>query len=111
MTDQRNTHPLNVSYLVVGLVLLGIAATWALRASGTVAAGQTHWLIPATLVGAGLVGLLAIALRARSRGGRPALDDASALEDRTDRLGFLGDDRSDGTDGDIEKTRIIEGDQ
>ena len=35
------THPLNVSYLVVGLVFLGISGSWALRARGAVDGGDT----------------------------------------------------------------------
>ena len=30
------THPLNVSYLVVGLIFLGLAGSWALRESGVI---------------------------------------------------------------------------
>ena len=32
-------HPLSISYLVAGLVFLGIAASWALRETGVVEAG------------------------------------------------------------------------
>lgn len=57
------THPLNVSYLVVGLVFLGIAGTWALRSAGVVDADQLRWLLPLTLVLAGTVGLVAFAAK------------------------------------------------
>jgi hypothetical protein len=52
------THPLNVSHLVVGLVFLGIAGTWALRATGLVGADAVHWLLPLILVAAGALGLV-----------------------------------------------------
>jgi hypothetical protein len=57
----RPTHPLNVSYLVVGLVFLGISGSWALRAAGLVDAGDVRWLLPLVLVASGMVGLLAFA--------------------------------------------------
>lgn len=57
------THPLNVSYLVVGLVFLGIAGSWALRASNVIDASAIRWLLPLTLVVAGIVGLVAFAAK------------------------------------------------
>jgi hypothetical protein len=61
------THPLNVAYLVVGLVFLGIAGSWALQAAGVVDAGDVGWMLPAVLVAAGLIGLVAMAARGISR--------------------------------------------
>ena len=64
------THPLNVSYLVVGLVFLGVSVSWALRESGVLDLGEAEWLLPVTLVAAGVIGLLAFAakgFRSRSR--------------------------------------------
>jgi hypothetical protein len=57
------THPLNVSYLVVGLVFLGIALSWALRASDVIDASAIRWLLPLTLVVAGGIGLIAFAAK------------------------------------------------
>ncbi len=57
------THPLNVSYLVLGLVFLGVSGSWALRASNLVDASQLRWLLPLTLVVAGVVGLVAFGAR------------------------------------------------
>ena len=57
------THPLNVSYLVMGLVFLGIAGSWALRQSGLVDLGEVQWLLPLTLIVAGVVGLVAFAAK------------------------------------------------
>ncbi len=62
------THPLNVGYLVVGLVFLGLSASWALHEAGIVSADGVQWVLPGTLVVAGAAGLLASALRA-TRGG------------------------------------------
>ena len=62
------THPLNVSYLVVGLVFLGISGAWALRSSGTVDAGDVRWLAPLVLVAAGAIGLVAFAAKGLRRG-------------------------------------------
>lgn len=69
------THPLNVSYLVVGLVFLGLAASWALRESGVVDLDGVRWLLPLTLVIAGLVGLVAFAVKGRLRKGHEPEDD------------------------------------
>ncbi len=71
-TDRGVTHPLNVSYLVVGLVFLGLAGAWALRTAGVVDTRELGWLLPLTLVGAGAVGLVGFAAkglrRSRSQG-------------------------------------------
>jgi hypothetical protein len=73
MNTSKHTHPVNVSYLVVGLVFLGIAGSWALGASGVVDSGDSRWLVPLVLVGAGVAGLVAFA--AKGVGGRRAVDD------------------------------------
>ena len=68
MNDTAKTHPLNVSYLVVGLVFLGISGSWALRASGVIDTDDQHWLLPAVLVAAGAIGVVAFAAKGISRG-------------------------------------------
>ena len=57
------THPLNVSYLVVGLVFLGVAGSWGLHQIGAVDLPGIRWLLPLTLVVAGAIGLAAFAFR------------------------------------------------
>ncbi len=68
------THPLNVSYLVVGLVFLGISGSWALRVSNVVDTASFRWMLPLTLVVAGVIGLVAFAAKGLSR----PRDDESA---------------------------------
>lgn len=53
------THPLSVTHLVIGLVFLGIAGSWALHAADVIDAEAVTWLFPAALVVAGGVGLVA----------------------------------------------------
>lgn len=67
------THPLNIAYLVVGLIFLGLSGSWALRESGVVDLGEAEWLLPVTLVIAGSIGLVAFA--AKSVSGRPSPDE------------------------------------
>jgi hypothetical protein len=70
MSTPRNTprtHPLNASYLVVGLVFLGLAVSWALREAGVIDLGEARWVFPMTLVVAGLVGIVAMAAKGLSR--------------------------------------------
>jgi hypothetical protein len=75
--NDTTARPVNVGYLVVGLVFLGIAGVWALVTSGAVDSHQLGWLLPLILVGAGAIGLVAIAARSmtRNRGGAVPLDD------------------------------------
>lgn len=61
------THPLNVSYLVIGLAFLGIATTWALHETDVIRGADLDWLLPLTLVLAGGIGLAAYAARALQR--------------------------------------------
>jgi hypothetical protein len=62
------THPLNVSYLVVGLVFLGIAGAWGLHQIGVVDVSGVGWLLPLILVVAGVIGLAAFAFRSLTQG-------------------------------------------
>ena len=57
-TARARTHRPSVLHLVIGLVFLGVAALWALSASGAVGSDDT-WLLPGLLVVAGATGLVA----------------------------------------------------
>jgi hypothetical protein len=70
------THPLNVTYLVIGLIFLGIAGFWALRTIGVVDSADARWLGPLLLVGAGGIGLVGFATKNLGRGDREELDPA-----------------------------------
>lgn len=52
-------HPLSTAYLVAGLVFLGIAAAWALRAAEVIDDEGSKWIAPVVLVVAGVAGLVA----------------------------------------------------
>jgi hypothetical protein len=66
--ERTAAHRPSVLHLVVGLVFLGLAALWALSASGAVSTEDT-WLLPGLLVVAGATGLVA-ALAGSRRGTR-----------------------------------------
>ena len=59
-------HPLNVTYLVLGLSFLGIAGCWGLTEAGVVDA-RAGWVLPLVLVVAGGVGLIASLARGLNR--------------------------------------------
>jgi hypothetical protein len=89
MSTSHNTHPLNVSYLVVGLVFLGLSASWVLRETGVVDLAEVRWLFPLTLVVAGAVGIVAMAAKGLSRGDRNDSDDNGYQETTYDDEGDL----------------------
>jgi hypothetical protein len=62
------THPLNVSYLVVGLAFLGIAGSWALHQAGVIGSAEVELLLPLSLVVAGAIGLIAFMARSFGSG-------------------------------------------
>jgi hypothetical protein len=61
------THALNISYLVIGLIFLGLSGSWLLKETGVVDLGEVRWLFPMTLVLAGAIGLVAVAAKGLSR--------------------------------------------
>jgi hypothetical protein len=56
-----------IGHLVVGLVFLGIAGSWALRSGGAIGDTAIGVLVPVVLVLAGVVGLLATVVGSRRR--------------------------------------------
>ncbi|HET7388662.1 MAG TPA: hypothetical protein VFJ19_18575 [Nocardioidaceae bacterium] len=76
----RATHPLNVGYLVVGLIFLGVSGSWLLHQTGVIGIADARWVLPLTLVAAGVVGLVAFAAgRLTDR-----IDTADNMTDTTD---------------------------
>lgn len=79
------THPLNVSYLVVGLAFLGIAGSWALHQAGVIGAAEVEWLLPLSLVVAGGIGLIAFMAKSFGSG---RTDGAPTSTDYTGYTGY-----------------------
>ncbi len=69
-------HPVNVTHLVMGLVFLGIAGSWALRQLGVISAEGGRWVLPVILILAGAAGLAAAVAKGLSRN-RQATEDAT----------------------------------
>lgn len=80
--NSTTARPLNVSYLVMGLVFLGIAGTWALHETGVVDGADVEWLVPLSLIVAGVLGLVAFATRGLR--GRRTHDGAASYDTRQD---------------------------
>ena len=76
--NSTTARPLNVSYLVIGLVFLGIAGTWALHETGVVDGADVEWLVPLSLVVAGVLGLVAFATRGLR--GRRSQEDTTTYD-------------------------------
>lgn len=67
--QQPPARRVKIAHLVFGLVFCGIVTVWALAKHGILHAGDVPVLIPAVLIGAGVLGLVAAVL-AGSRGRR-----------------------------------------
>jgi hypothetical protein len=61
------THPLNVTHLTIGLILLGLSALWGADAAGWTDFGDSAYLVPVLLIGAGVIGLIAFTFRGTRR--------------------------------------------
>jgi hypothetical protein len=79
------THPLNVSYLVIGLAFLGITGSWALRRTGVIDAADMEWLLPLMLVVAGGIGLVAFVARGVTRRARTDAPAGGPFDDAVDQ--------------------------
>jgi hypothetical protein len=75
---EQNGQPVSVVHLVMGLIFVGVAGLWALKAAGAIESVELEWLLPLILVAAGAAGLLASLTRGLTRGptrGRTENDD------------------------------------
>lgn len=85
MSTTSARHRVNVTQLVLGVVYLAGAATWAVVHYGAVSSDQLGWLLPAGLVAAGVVGLAAFAAGAgRGRATRLPSDGSEWSADNVD---------------------------
>lgn len=73
----QHTHPLKSGYLVLGLILLAVAAIWTLRVNDVIDADQIGWIAPAALIGAGVIALAAFAFSSTRR------DNDTVIEERS----------------------------
>lgn len=80
--DRREKAGVKVPHLVFGLLFLGVAAIWALGASGVLGGEALTVLGPAVLVAAGVIGLGASLASARNRSSARSLDSTEREETR-----------------------------
>lgn len=81
MSDTLNAkpaRPLSIPHLVFGLIFVGIAAVWAIGAATDADLGHTAVGLPAVLILAGVVGLVAAVAGSRQR--RPVATEPIELE-------------------------------
>lgn len=80
-TGDKTGRPVKVTYLVIGLLFLGIAVSWALGASDTVKSEDMALWSPALLILAGAAGLLASVMNTRSKSRRRQITTDSHQEE------------------------------
>ena len=68
-------HPLNVSHLVIGLVLLGVSGLWTADHAGWIHDDANNYVLPVMLVAAGVIGLIAFAFRGVSSRTDTSIED------------------------------------
>ena len=66
MTENTPTRPLGVAHLIFGLVFTGIAAIWLIGEANGTDIPDLAVAFPAVLIGAGIVGLVAITVNHRN---------------------------------------------
>ncbi len=90
MNTPSTKRPVNATYLVVGLVFLGLAGAWVLRETGVMDSDGFQWLLPLVLVVAGAAGLVATVAKSMTRNRRPKSehsvwdDDISLYDEQND---------------------------
>lgn len=72
VVQERPRQQISVPHLVMALVFLGIAGSWALHAAGVIESVEVQWLVPGILVVAGAAGLLVSLTRAGKGFARPS---------------------------------------
>lgn len=77
---QHPERTVKVAHLVFGLLFLGVAGTWLLVMTGTLQTGHLAYVLPALLVAAGVLGLVAVATGARRRDRAHGTVEAPARE-------------------------------
>lgn len=82
--DEQRPRGLKVTHLVVGLVYLGIVASWALGENGTIGWSHAAYVFPSVLVIAGLLGLVAALAGRRPHTPSTRLDTDTDDSDDTD---------------------------
>ncbi len=70
-------HDTDVTSLVLGLVMVGIAAVWALLQTGVLTLAVLPLVVPALLITVGAVGVVAALLR--SRRPEPSVSDPTSV--------------------------------
>jgi len=66
MLLQNARHPVNIGHLVMGIAFLGFVVVWATIEADLVGGDDIRWPLPVPWILAGLAGLLATTLPARS---------------------------------------------
>jgi hypothetical protein len=90
MNTPSTKRPVNATYLVVGLVFLGLAGAWVLRETGVMDSDGFQWLLPLVLVVAGAAGLVATVAKSMTRNRRSKSehsvwdDDISLYDEQND---------------------------
>jgi hypothetical protein len=76
------SRPVSIAHLVFGLIFLGGAALWAVGAATDAATPDLALMAPIILIGAGVIGLVAMVVNARRRDAGP-LEPPAAPETTT----------------------------
>jgi hypothetical protein len=80
-TNNPGRHPVNVTHLVMGLVFLGIAGSWALRQLDVISAEGGRWVLPVILILAGGAGLVAAVAKGLSKGRTEPVEEPVASDE------------------------------